>query len=64
MRAKKVLLWVSTSCVSNTRAGRLYGGTEVNGANLEVNIKPYLVPTKTGILYVPFLIYYFECLKG
>jgi len=50
--------------VSHTRAGRLYGSTGVNGANLEVNINLYHVPTKTGILGVPFLIYYFECLKG
>ena len=63
-RAKKLLLWVSTSCVSHTRVGRLCGGTEVNGTNLEVNIKLYLAPTKTGILYVPFLICYLECLKG
>lgn len=64
IRVKKVLLWVSTSLVSHTRAGRLYGNTEVNAANLEVNINLYLVPTKTGILYVPFLIFYFECPKG
>jgi len=36
------VLWVSTSLVSHTRAGRLYGSTEMNGANLEVNIKLYL----------------------
>lgn len=57
IRVKELLLWVSTSLVSHTRAGRLYGNPDVNAANLEVNINLYLVPTTTGILYIPFLIF-------
>jgi hypothetical protein len=52
-----------TSLVSHTRAGRLYGSTEVNGANLEVNIRLYLYLQKLVYCVSLFLFIILNVLK-